>query len=228
MSVISDLGEFVFPRRCHICDGILQSGEKYVCTSCLARMPRTGYHHMANNPMEQRFAGLFPFSRATALFFYARGAEISELMQDLKYRRFRGLGRFLGELAADELLPTGFLTDVEAIVPVPIHRMKLAVRGYNQAMEIARGLSGRAALPVVRNLKARRPHHTQTRLSLEERHNNLKGVFQFCGAEHEPRRNFLILDDVCTTGSTLTAAAEALLSAIPDACISLLAIGVTF
>lgn len=228
MSVLSALGDALFPRVCHVCGVSVSGDSRYVCPSCLAGLPRTGYHRLPDNAMEQRFLGLFPFRQASGHFFYSRDSGLALLMHDLKYRRFRGLARHLGRIVATELISTGFLTGIDIIVPVPMHFMKRASRGYNQAEEIARGIGGVAGIDVVCGLRAVRPHRTQTSLSLARRRENTSGLFAVRRPRHLAGKEILIVDDVCTTGSTLTSAAEALLDAAPDASISLLTLGVTF
>lgn len=228
MKILRAIIDYMYPRVCHICGAPLTGDARYVCASCLSRMPRTLYHRQADNAMEQRFMGIFPFRQATGHFFYSRGSDLALLMHDLKYHRFRGLARYLGEVVAGELLPTGFLSDIDMIVPVPMHYIKQARRGYNQSVEIARGVSHVSGIPVAENLRAVRGHKTQTSLTLDQRVRNTSGLFRLYRPEEIDRRGVLLLDDVCTTGATLTSAAEAILSAAPDARISLLTLGVTF
>lgn len=228
MSVLSALGDALFPRVCHVCGVSVSGDSRYVCPSCLARLPRTGYHRVPDNAMEQRFLGLFPFRQATGHFFYSRDSGLAVLMHDLKYRRFRGLARHLGGIVATELLTTGFLTGIDMIVPVPMHFMKQASRGYNQAEEIARGMGGVSDIDVVCGLRAVRPHRTQTSLSLARRRENTSGLFAVRHSGELAGKSVLIVDDVCTTGATLASAAQSLLASVPDAEVSLLTLGVTF
>ncbi len=220
-----DAVNFLFPPTCHICDSPLAPHERFVCTRCLGELPRTGYHRRPLNPMEERFAGIFPFERATGHFFYTRDSALSRLIQDMKYRGFPGIGRMLGYLAGSELFATGFFAGVDTVVPVPMHIMKRMRRGYNQAEYIARGVSEAIGVPVIPALRAVKGHRTQTRLTLEERRANLSGIF--CPTPEVAGRHILLVDDICTTGSTLTAAAEALWKGNPSN-LTLLTIGVTF
>lgn len=176
--------------------------------------------------MEARFAGLVPFVHATAPFFYGRETKLATLVQDFKYRKFPGLARELGRMAALELLPTGFFTGIDVIVPVPLHWRKRMSRGYNQCEQIAYGVGEKTGLPVATNLRAARRHSTQTHLSREERQRNIKGVFKVRKAEALAGKHILLVDDICTTGSTLTAAAQALLAVCPGARLSMMTIGV--
>lgn len=226
--MLTTIIDLLFPRTCHLCDNLLAREEKYICTTCLSRMPRTIYHRRDMNPMEQRFAGIFPFERATGHFFYSRNSDLSVLMQDLKYRHFRGLAEYLGSVVAKELLPTGFFSDIDLIAPVPMHFIKKARRGYNQTEEIARGISGETGIPVSLALTAARPHYTQTALSLYERRKNTEGMFRLKRPEEFRDRHILLLDDVCTSGSTLISAGTEIHAKEKSARISILTLGVTF
>ena len=222
------LTDFLFPRCCHVCGARLGCDERFVCRPCLMRIPRTLYHSRPDNPMEMRFAGIVRFERATGHFFYSRDSDIARIIQDFKYRHFRGLARYMGEVMAKELFPTGFLSDIDMILPVPMHFMKKARRGYNQTEQIAVGISKITGIPVANNLYASRPHRTQTKLSLEERRQNTSHLFRIRRPEKLEGKTLLLLDDVCTTGSTLTAVAEAVAEAVPTAKIAFLTLGVTF
>lgn len=175
--------------------------------------------------MEERFAGLFPFERATGHFFYTRDSALARLVQDMKYRGFPGIGHMLGYLAGSELYATGFFDGVDAVVPVPMYIIKRMKRGYNQSEYIARGVSEAIGVPLIPALRAIRGHRTQTALSHEERRANLTGSFR--ATREVEGRHILLVDDICTTGSTLTAASEALWESRPSN-LTLLAVGVTF
>lgn len=226
-NILTSAFDFVFPRNCHICGTRLSAGNLYICPICLMKLPRTGFHRIPMNQMEQRFAGKFPFTAANAHFFYSSDTSIASLIHDLKYRQYRGLGKYMGETVAKELLPTSFFTDVDAIIPVPMHPLKQARRGYNQTIEIAKGVSEILDIPALSNLKAIRPHRTQTRLTLDQRINNLSGTFAVENPEELRDRHILLLDDVCTTGATLTSCADTLLTSEPSMRLTLLSLAAT-
>lgn len=228
MKIVGSIIDFVFPRICHVCGENLPHDARFVCPACLSRLPRTLYHRTPDNAMERRFMGQFPFRAATGHFFYTRESAIATLIHDMKYRKFRSLASFLGEEVAAELLPTGFLSDIDMIVPVPMHFMKKARRGYNQTEEISKGISKIVGIPVADNLRAVRGHRTQTSLSLESRIRNVEGVFRVKNPEELTAKSILIVDDVCTTGATLSAAAIALHKAADIRELSLLTLAVTF
>lgn len=222
------IADFLFPRECHVCGVRLADGERYICTPCLSALPRSLYHRRPMNPMERRFAGIVPFERATGHFLYARGSAMASLVQDLKYRHFRGLARELGRVMGMELHATGFLSGIDIILPIPMHFIKQARRGYNPAEQIAIGLGEEASIPVGDNLRATRPHRTQTSLTLKQRRENTRNLFRVVRPEELTGKHILLLDDICTTGSTLLSAAESLHSQVASARISFISLGVTF
>ena len=225
--LLTHLTNFIFPPECHVCGAPLAPHERFACTHCLGMLPRTGYHRRDLNPMEERFAGQFRFERATGHFFYTRDSALSKLIQDMKYRHFPAIGNMLGNLAASELYPTGFFSDTDVVVPVPMHFLKQAKRGYNQTHHIARGIGEATGLPVSTALRARRTHRTQTLLSREQRLENTSGIFKVTDTTPIEGKGVLLVDDVCTTGATLISAAEAIWKANP-ATLTIFTLGVTF
>jgi ComF family protein len=101
--------------------------------------------------------------------------------------------------------------DCDALVPVPLHRRRHVLRGFNQADEICRPLTGASGLPTVMNVDRCRATPPQSGLSALERRRNLRNAFAVRG--DLPARYPLIIDDVLTTGSTCNELAKALLGA---------------
>ena len=178
--------------------------------------------------MEERFAGQFPFIRATGHFLYSKDSSLSTLIQDMKYRSFPDIGILLGRIAGEELFTTSFFDKTEIIVPVPMHFLKQGQRGYNQTHYIARGLSEAIGIPVVKALRMTRRHSTQTALNREQRLANISGLFSLRHPEMIENKGVLLIDDVCTTGATLGAAAEAIWKEGGPSGLTLFTLGVTF
>lgn len=220
--------DIILPPTCHLCGTSLTESEEFVCKSCLNELPRTGYHKLEDNPVELRLAGRFPFERASSHFFYSPNTQFATLIHDFKYRGFPSIARSLGRLMARELWWSGWLNDIDFVCPVPLHWSKYLRRGYNQSEEIARGISEEAGIDLSLELRAKRSHRTQTSFSHIERQSNVKDIFTLRHAERYAGKTILIIDDVCTTGATLTSAAETILAAQPTARLVLLTLAATF
>ena len=200
-----------FPRCCLICGGPLAKGEKCLCARCNMELPRTGYHQIKDNLAEQLFWGKIPLGRATAYFFYRRGSDFRHILHQLKYGGQKEIGEVMGRCVAAELLSSGFFEGVDVIVPVPLHKKKQKLRGYNQSEWIARGVSAITSIPVETSGVVREKNtETQTRKSVFERWENVDGTFHLVTPECFVGKHVLIIDDVLTTGATTVACASAL------------------
>lgn len=226
MNPLADIVSILFPKSCHICRCRLADHERFICRQCVERLPRTLYHRVPLNAMEQRFAGIVKFERATACFTYSRKSGIATLIHDFKYRGFPSLACYMGEMMATELYTSGFFADIDCIAPVPLHILKRARRGYNQSEMIARGVSKVTGIPVIANLTAQRRHSTQTAKDHYQRWQNTMGIFAVKRPNELEGKHVLIVDDVCTTGATLIAAADTILK-VADTRISILSLAVT-
>lgn len=224
----NDLLNLFYPAECHLCGNQLSPHEQFICTPCIETLPRTGYHRNPRNPMEERFAGQFPFVAATGHFFYSKDSALSQLIQDMKYRNFPSIGNKMGEIMGEELYTSGFLSDIDILVPLPMHFIKQAKRGYNQTDRIAEGISEASGLPVVKALKMAHQRKTQTALSRAERLANAQSLFITRKNYDLNHKGVLLIDDICTTGATMGAAAKTLTDSFPEIRLYLFAMAVTF
>lgn len=99
--------------------------------------------------------------------------------------------------------------DVDALLPVPLHWRRQAVRGFNQAAELCRPLAARFDLPVIDIARRRRMTRYQSGLSASERRKNLRDAFT--ATAESQYRHIVIVDDVVTTGETTRQLAKALI-----------------
>lgn len=138
---------------------------------------------------------------------YLRGP-LKRAIYQFKYRQKRRLALPLADLMHQYLLEDPL--PAELIVPVPLHIDRLRERGYNQAALLTRELSERSGLPVEEGGLVRiRETAPQVALKADERRRNVRGAFRGQGEKLKDRQ-VLLIDDVCTTGTTLEACAEAL------------------
>ncbi len=227
--IFKDAFDFIFPRRCVVCRAQLDDKEEnFVCLLCLESLPQTGYHLIKDNLFEERFAGRIPFDRGTALYFYDRGGPVSSIVHDFKYHDLPGLATEMGREMYRQLSPAGFLDGVDAVIPIGTHVFRLLERGYNQTLKLAEGLAESSDLDIIDCLRMKRFHRSQTKRNATERTRSVSNLFKVKGNPELKDKHVLLLDDICTTGSTMVAAAEALLAYDPSIRLRLLTLACTY
>ena len=193
-----------------------------ICLRCNIDMPRTNWHLERDNPVEKLFWGKIPLERATSYFLYHKGSDFRHILHLLKYGGRVDIGRTMGRLVAEEIVGSGFFDGIDAIVPVPLHPRKQRARGYNQSECLASGIADVTGIELDIQAVKRCVHSpTQTRKSAYERWENVAGIFQADHPERYTGKHILLVDDVLTTGSTVTACADAF-AGIEDLRISIL------
>ena len=199
-------------QSCYGCGNELISQERYICLKCLSQIPDTTFYQNFNqNELYFRFAGKVPVSGAASLFYFDKRGRLQSILKKLKYERAPHIGYFLGEYYGELLSETAFVSGLNAIIPVPLHKSKMISRGYNQSEMIARGLSKSLSIPInTRLLKRSRKTAVQARERGVERWRNVANAFKLTGNLPD---NILLVDDVITTGSTMEACIRACLQA---------------
>ncbi|MCM1309481.1 MAG: ComF family protein [Bacteroides sp.] len=225
--LIGGMLDVLFPPLCPCCGAVMTRGEGPMCLGCRINLPLTGFEkNPADNDLTEKLQGLVPIEAAVAYFFYRRNAPQDALIHDMKYRGRPTIGRQLAREYSRKLAANGFFDTVEVIVPVPLNFWHHCRRGFNQTEWIARGIRDVTALPIIDGLKARR-HTSQTRRNARARQRAACHVYSAKSAAIAGLQHILLVDDICTTGATLYACAEALHNANPTAKISIFALAAT-
>jgi len=213
MQWLIDFLMLFFPSNCLLCGKRLHAPGGILCFECEINMPKTGYGDRYNNPVSEIFWGRVPVRAGTALFRFEKGSAYQALIHDLKYRGNQQAGLYLGRLLGQELKHSYF-SDCELIIPVPLHRTRQKKRGYNQSEIIARGASEITGIPVMTHLIGRKKRsRSQTAMSRQERFENMATAFTLCNFSQDlHEKKILIIDDVVTTGATLEACSQVLIS----------------
>lgn len=220
--------DLISPRLCVVCGTRLSPEQSVLCSHCFLHMPLTDFSSSPyDNPMARLFWGQMPVERATALFYFEPKSELAELIYSLKYHDRPEVGEHMGRIMARMLQGDGFFEGIDALVPMPISRKRQRQRGYNQSEEIARGISQQTGLPVWKGIVKRQNFTvSQTQLSHFERQENVADTFKLVDADRAAHRHLLLVDDIVTTGSTISACGRELAQA-PDVRLSVLTLGFT-
>ena len=199
-----------YPDLCEGCSKPLINGEHVLCMGCATLLPETRYHYSENNETAMRFAGRFPFVKATSLAYFTDDGLLQHLMHGLKYRGQKENGKYLGARLAASLKKDGWLNDIDVVIPVPLHSSRLHERGYNQSAIIASTMGKKVDVASLLRVKKTESQTTKTRA---ERADNMMGAFLLANSTTLNGKHILIVDDVLTTGATIEACANVLLSA---------------
>ncbi len=210
----SALLDVLLPPFCLSCGDRVRTADTLLCFTCLRAADRADAEDL-----HQRLVRL-PAARAAideafALWIFDKGGFLQHVHQALKYGNRPYYGLYLGRMLGSAIEQT-FLRcpRPEVVVPVPLHRLRLYERGYNQSAYLARGLASVIDTPVdVTALARSRKTQSQTRLSRENRWQNLCDAFVVADPAPLLGRRVLLVDDILTTGATAGAAAASMKTA---------------
>jgi competence protein ComFC len=214
------LSSLFYPPLCVVCSSSVDRRE-YLCESCRSRAPRIAAPFCAK--CSEPFSGAITqtFSCANcehrtlhfdaAVAAYRSRGLVRKLVHEFKYGHQRHLrhplAKWLGETMSDSRL-CGRIFDL--IVPVPLHPARERERGFNQATLLAELLSNRIGVPLRSALERIRYTTTQTAYDRAERMENLHDAFRLRKNMNVRELHVLLIDDVLTTGSTLSECARVL------------------
>ncbi len=215
MRLLLSLLELLFPSRCLLCRG-RPEGEGGFCAACLAALPDPAVCCRACGYLLPE-RGACPACRGYRLAFSGACAagpyrgKMKRVIHRYKYDGQPQLAAPLGRLLARQVRRCPWPA-FSAVVPVPLHRRRLAERGYDQSLLLAKATAGELEVPFLAALERTRDTTSQTRLGAAERWSNVREAFAVLPGVLL-RGNILLVDDLLTTGATAHYAAEVLLAA---------------
>ena len=213
-NILKDINTVLLPPVCFGCNARLYRGEHFLCTLCRNQLPLTEFNFTEENAVDRIFYGRVRIEKAAAFLFYGERGIVKNLIHYLKYRNQPEIGAFLGHWWGSELRANGFGKDLACIIPVPLHPAKKRQRGYNQVSRFAEALGEELRVPCLETVLIKKARgSTQTRKNRWYRWQSSVALYHLADPRPIRGRNVLLVDDVITTGATMEACAQALLSA---------------
>ncbi|MBR6159400.1 MAG: ComF family protein [Lachnospiraceae bacterium] len=209
--------DIVFPRICPVCNSIVDRFGADICRDCERRLSFVGdsYCMRCGKPVDESEEYCSDCERMQHVYDEGRSVLVYDELSSKSIYRFKYSGKrefagYYGRIIHERLSRKIKSWDPDVIVPVPIHKSRLKIRGYNQAALIAGQLSKRTGIPVDYTAVYRTvATGMQKKLDAAQRQNNLKKAFIASGNVVK-YKSALIVDDIYTTGATIDAVSAAL------------------
>lgn len=211
--IIQSLSDLALPRNCLVCHVFLTPNEKDICRHCLLCLSYTDHFEHQNNSLYNQIRLLSPIEHARALFYFQKEGVLAKLIHQMKYKQQHQIADYFGQWIGQSLCQSSYFSSIAGLIPVPLHPKRQRERGYNQAELIARAIGNVVQKPVYTQW-VRRVINTPP-LALAKQNNRWKiiqNAFELGILLPEKQGHFVLIDDVVTTGATLTACARALLT----------------
>lgn len=227
MKGLQNLFNLFYPNVCVCCDQYLLDQEKIVCIECRLDLPFINNSDISSNPLTQTLEGQVFLEKGASFLYYHPQGKVKKLIHQLKYKNNQKVGVFLGEWFGEKLLETNKFSDIDFIIPVPLHESKLKLRGYNQLTKFGKSLSSILKIEYLEGVLIRNSMtKTQTFKKRVDRFKNLINNFSIINTDILINKHVLLIDDVVTTGATLEACSIELLK-VENVKISIVTIALT-
>lgn len=212
-STIKNICDFFLPRICPACNSKMSEEEECICAECFSKI-ESASHERILSEYNRKFKGKNIISGFISLFVFKKDKELQHIIHSIKYQKRYQNGIFLGKVMGIDLADKMAEWEIDLVLPVPLHRLKKAERGYNQSYYIAKGIKKMTGIAICSNaIKRVKYTQSQTTMNIAERAENMADAFKVTGKKNITGKNILLIDDVITTGATTSECGRVLLSA---------------
>lgn len=214
--ILTDIIDFVFPKRCVHCGAYLQT---YLCNTCRGNLHQiepesfVTRRHSKDWVISKNY--ITPFEKVW--YFYEYNEVIHSIIDVYKFYGNKEIGKVIAELMKEQMGVNKISENhFDVITFVPSHRSKINIRGFDHILDLANNMFDKdKVISLLIKNKSTKP---QSELKREKRLKNLSNVFSLkANVEMNGFDKILIIDDICTTGTTFNECAKTIKSKFPNA-----------
>jgi len=188
------------------CLNLLNDNEETICVDCRHDLPVTNFHFDNDDSVVKVLYGRAKIENGTSLFRFEKKGLVQQLIHGLRYKGYETIGYSLGNWLGGELKDLDGYKSVDVVIPVPLHKNKLKIRGYNQVAKFGQQIAVTLNAHYKDNVLVKITDTTsQTSKNRFTRWNNTDELFTMKNADTIENKHVLLVDDLITTGATLEA-----------------------
>ena len=209
-TILVPLRDFIYPPVCMTCDQLLTAREEKVCTKCWNSVTGIDSHHAVWKEITGKFQTDGYVEDVLSCFLFEKEGSLQQMIHLLKYQGMKSLGVQLGREIGKRIEGNEYFSRADILVPIPLHKLKMRERGYNQSEFLCRGIADITHIPMQRSLLRRTKYtQSQTQLTIVERRENVGDAFRLNQKflSFVKGKTIALVDDVVTTGATMNACA---------------------
>lgn len=207
--MINSLLNFFLPCFCKHCNIKLEDSSKLLCDDCKPLLNYVTKNNL-NDLYKKNFSDSY-VDEILCTFGYIDENPIQALIHSLKYQANFKSADYIVKLIVEYHNNFGENLDIDLIIPIPLHKKKELLRGYNQSLILAKSLNKELKLKVDNSVLIRKKFtESQTKFNKKERLANVESAFYIKDEDKIKGKNILLLDDVITTGATINECAKIL------------------
>lgn len=200
LELFRDCLELLFPSSCPSCKNISLKNEPLVCLKCQSDMPKQKQNSIINHNGKN-------YNVYSSYKFHRKG-RVQKLIHGFKYNNHKEIGEFFAEKMSTQLHQ---IENARYIIPVPIHWKKKKIRGYNQSYVMAKKIAELNNMKVLDNVLYRVDESkSQTKKSRYNRFSQIEDAFRVNKGFNLDNEHLILIDDIVTTGATISACIQQL------------------
>ncbi len=212
--MLEALVSLFFPPCCLACKRVISYKNQIICIYCLSTLPLCDFEKKYEKlQLQKKLESGLQVNHILSLYRFTKQGRVQRLLHQMKYNKNKKALKRFGSYFGAVLKKKGYNREWDCIIPIPLHYNRYLKRGFNQSDLFAQGVSKIINIPIYNKLILRiTPTTSQTKKDKLERYNNTKGAFVLCDNGALVGKRILLVDDLITTGSTISAAIRSLIN----------------